>query len=162
MLTRQNGFTLLEICLALMIGLLLITLAVPSVMHAMAEQRLKRSFETFNTFVQDVRLRSLHEQHDLVMQWDEKSITVEDAVSVDQHSEESDSRQPKSFQFDAGDHYTLTRPAALKKDPASEWTFWKTGVCEPAEISFHGAAGKWLVKYDPLTGRGVFLESGTE
>ena len=162
MLSRQNGFTLLEICLALMIGLLLITLAVPSVMHAMAEQRLRRSFETFDTFVQDIRMRSIREQHDLVMRWDEKSITVA-AASADQYpADKDDAAAPETFVFDRSDHYTLARPAALKNDPMSEWTFWKSGVCEPAEISFHGTVGKWLVRYDALTGRGVFLESGVE
>jgi len=163
MLSRQNGFTLLEICLALMIGLLLITLAVPSVLHAMAEQRLRRTFEAFDTFVQDARMRSVREQHDITMRWDEKGITITVSDPTGQDSRrETDSTESNNFAFAKGEEYTLARPAALMKDPPTEWTFWKDGICEPAQISFHGAAGNWIVKYNPLTAHGEFLESGVE
>lgn len=151
MLSRQNGFTLLEICLALMIGLLLITLAVPSVARTMAEQKLKHSFESFDAFVQDARMTSIREQREVTLRWSEKDVSI---ASVGDGV--------RRFSFAKGDTYALERTAALISNAPQAWTFWKSGLCEPALISFHGRGGTWKVRYDPLTARGVFLESQEE
>jgi hypothetical protein len=63
------------------------------------------------------------------------------------------------FEFAKDEFFDLRRPAALSPGAFAEWTFWPSGVCEPAQIAFQGKAGKWLVQYDPLTTRGTFLES---
>ena len=55
--------------------------------------------------------------------------------------------------------FKLHRPAALLRPAPDVWTFWPNGTCEPAEIAFDGAAGTWLVNYDPLTARATFLKS---
>jgi len=161
---RKNGFTLLEICLALMIGLLLITLAVPSVMGVLAEQRLKRSFEVFDVFVQSAKLKSVHERRDYVMAWDEKGITLKPAGEAQGTAGRNIDEDVKAeqFTFEKGQIYALERPAALSAHPANEWIFWKSGICEPAQIVFQGNGGKWTVRYDPLTARGLFLDSETK
>ena len=49
--------------------------------------------------------------------------------------------------------YSLILPAAIDADPAPEWTFWPTGTCEPATITYKGPAGSWEVRYAPLSAR---------
>jgi prepilin-type N-terminal cleavage/methylation domain-containing protein len=115
MLPRHKGFTLLEVCLALMIGLLLITLAVPSIMGVLGEQRLKHSFEAFDRFVQDAKMKSVHERRDYVMAWDDKGITLVSAGATDDAEKKGSRNDAGSnrFVFDKGQSYSLQRTAAL-------------------------------------------------
>ena len=49
------------------------------------------------------------------------------------------------------EHYRLLRGASLATDPASVWTFWPTGNCEPVNIRYEGPAGQWEAVYNPLS-----------
>ena len=156
MSSRRSGFTLLEICLALLIGLLLILLAVPSIGGMVAEQRLKRSFEAFDALVRLAKSKSVTERRAYEMVWDEEGITL---LSPEKRDDDDPDAEAERFAFAAKESFAVERPAALMKDPPMTWTFWRSGVCEPAIISFRGEAGHWTVRYDPLTARGIFLES---
>jgi Tfp pilus assembly protein PilV len=154
--SRNAGFTLLEICLALVIGLMIIVLAVPSIAGLLAEQRLKQSFDRFDGLVSQARLRSVAEQRAYVLAWDREGIALLPAERLGQ----GESSGPAArLAFEEKAQFQLRRTAALTRNPAAEWTFWGNGTCEPAEVSFQGEAGSWLVRYDALTGRGTFLKS---
>ena len=153
-MSRRAAFTLIEICLALLIGMCLIALAVPSISGMLREQRLKRSFEAFDSFVRTAQLKSITEQRAYVMVWAEDGIELVPAERI-----ETDPAEPERFAFEEEQVFTIERPAALTKKPVAEWIFWKSGVCEPVVVSFSGPAGKWVVSYNPLTARGVFVES---
>ena len=144
-----------------MIGLFLITLAVPSILGVLGEQRLKRSYEAFDRFVQNAKMKSVRERRDYLMTWDKKGISLVSAESADDAAKKSADDDPKSnrFLFGKEESYSLERTAALTGHPAGEWVFWKTGICEPARIAFQGDAGKWTVRYDPLSVRGTFMDS---
>jgi Tfp pilus assembly protein FimT len=151
--SRHAGFTLLELCLALVIGVMIILLAVPSVAGLVAEQRLRRSFERFDRLVAAARVRSVTEQRAYILSWERAGIVAHPTgLAVSESPEER-------LVFGQDETFRLRRPAALLKNPPAEWIFWRNGTCEPAEISFQGPAGNWLVSYDPLTGRGTFLKS---
>jgi type II secretory pathway pseudopilin PulG len=154
--SRRAGFTLLEICLALAIGVMLILLAVPSISGLLAEQRLKQSFERFDQLVAVAKLKSMTEQRTYTLAWDHKGIAVR-ALGTRDSGNEDDAENRLVFEKD--ESFELIRPGALLKDAPSEWAFWRNGICEPAQISFHGQAGSWLVSYDPLTARGTFVNS---
>jgi len=153
---RHAGFTLLEICLALAIGLMIIMLSVPSIAGLLAEQRLKRSFERLNRLVSVARVRSVTEQRGCSLVWDREGITL---VSRDRTETDGSDEPEERLVFEEGESFELRRPAALIKKPPTEWVFWRNGTCEPVEIFFQGPAGNWLVRYDPLTARGTFLAS---
>jgi type II secretory pathway pseudopilin PulG len=161
MSNRHNAFTLLEICLALFIGLLLVSLVVPSVAGVVAEQRLKHSFEDFDAFVQTVKLMSVRNHRAHRMIWDDKGITIEPPESAARipGGSEKEASPVERFTFQKGEAFTVERTAALSDEPAGEWVFWANGICEPASIAFTGRDGNWTVRYDPLTVRGTFLES---
>ena len=152
-MSRRAGFTLLEICLVIMIMLLLVGLAVPSMRGLFAEQNLKQSFEQFDDFVRRTHLRAATERRAMVMIWDGEGITVQ----PDEPTENDTAGEADYFAFADGT-FALERPAALEKKPPVEWLFWRSGTCEPAIIHFEGKAGNWSVQYDPLTVHATFLE----
>ena len=151
-MSRRAGFTLLEICLVIMIVLLLLGLAVPSVNGLLAEQRMKRTFEQFDDFVRKAQSRAVKERRAMVMIWDGEGITVQ----PDEPTAEDSAGEGDYFAFNEGT-IGLERPAALEKKPPVEWLFWRSGTCEPAVLHFEGGAGSWSVQYDPLTVRATFL-----
>lgn len=152
---RHAGFTLLEICLALAIGVMIILLSVPSISGLLAEQRLKKSFERLDTLVSAARVRSASEQRAYALVWDREGITLVGRERAAVGGEDTGER----LIFEDKESFQLKRTAALMKNPPDEWVFWSNGVCEPVEISYQGTNGNWLVKYDPLTARGTFLQS---
>jgi type II secretory pathway pseudopilin PulG len=156
MSSRHAGFTLLEICLALAIGVMIIVLAVPSIAGVIAEQRLKQSFERFDRLVSAAKLRSVTGQRAHVLVWDREGVSL--LVSDDAAEEPADTTEER-MTFEKEESLTIRRPAALMKDAPGEWVFWRNGTCEPAVISYQGPAGSWVVNYDALTGRGTFVSS---
>ena len=157
-MSRRHGFTLLEIMLAIMIALLLLTLAVPGIASLFREQDLKKTFDSFDDFVRTAHSRSVTEHRGFRLIFDEQGVTLEPT-----EPRESDFDQELDrFQFDEGHVYTIERPSALMKDPPAEWPFWESGLCEEAIINYAGPAGTWKVRYDPLTGRGTFEDSAVK
>jgi hypothetical protein len=166
-MTRRAGFTLLEICLVLFIGLLLISIAVPGIAAVLREQKLKRSFDEFDTFVHKARQRSVEERRAYALVWDDKGVALVpiessplDSIAAEESEEEAPEEVPEErYNFGEGNSITLERPFALMKDPPAEWVFWRSGLCEQVVVSYTGEAGSWTVRYDPLTVRGTFIDS---
>ena len=44
----------------------------------------------------------------------------------------------------------LVRTAARDAKPLMEWSFWKEGVREPAEILYTGPGGSWALRFGAL------------
>ena len=56
-----------------------------------------------------------------------------------------------------GERYILVRDASLNGgNPASVWTFWPTGNCEPVVVRYEGPSGHWEAVYNPLSARATF------
>ncbi len=149
-MSRPQGFTLLEIMLAIVIGLLLMGVAVPSVIGLMREQRLKETYEQFDDFARAAQTEAVKKGKTMVMIWDEASISL---VPLDPEARD-EGAEPRSFPFPDGATMTLSRPAALVKKPVPEWPFWRTGACEPAIVNLEGPGGTWTAEYNGLTARG--------
>ena len=152
---RARGFTLIEICLAVAIGLLVVTLMVPSVAGLFAEQKLNSSFEEFDRFVRGAQMRSVAERRDYLMVFEEDAILLEPIEEID---EEDVALGPEQFPLPEDGDIVLERPLALQKDPPMEWPFWKSGTCEAVIVSYRGPAGSWRARFDPLTARATILE----
>lgn len=153
---RQAGFTLLEICLALAIGVMIIALSVPSIAGLLAEKRLKQSFERLDRLASVARVRSVTEQRAYGLLWDRKGISL---MPMEREAASEREKPVERLEFEEKESFQLRRTAALLKDPPSEWIFWRNGTCEPVQIAYKGSGGSWLVNYDPLTARGTFLKS---
>jgi len=153
---RHAAFTLLEICLTLLIGMVLVLLAVPSVAGLFAEQRLHESYARFEQLADTARWRSIKEQQPYRLVWDKHRIILQAATHGAGEGGEVDSltlADDESFQ--------LARTAALINPAPDEWTFWPDGACEPVVVSYHGRSGRWEVRFDAFHRRGTFQQSET-
>lgn len=151
MLRCRRGFTLLEICLAIMVGLFLVTMAVPSVSGLLEERRAMQSFEALDALVQEAHARSLTERRAFLLAWETERIVLRPEQPAGKDEKRGLGEIPTSRE----NGYTVEFPAALVKNPAPVWTFWPSGTCEPAIVRYQGEHGAWLARYDPLTVRGT-------
>ena len=63
----------------------------------------------------------------------------------------------QKWKIQKGETLELHLPAALTEKgitPDAIWTFWPTGICEPAEVRYKGGAGAWSAVYNPFTVQG--------
>lgn len=147
--TAARGFTLLEICLAVMIALMLIGIAVPSLRGLFDDRALRASFDTVDDLAREAQERSVTERRAYVIEW------VKDQIIL-RPDEPTKADEFKQVPIGAGESFDVSFPAALVKDPKPIWSFWPSGTCEPAAIVHRGGAGNWSAKYDPLNVRADF------
>lgn len=145
-LTR--AFTLLEICLALFIAMLIIGVALPSLSGLQYFQGAETSFRAFDDLAQHARRLSQQEREPHVLVWEKERIILrrDDPSALDD--------EPlAALDYDEKTIPQLELTAALSAKPAPIWTFWPGGTCEPATIT-HPAErrkGGWQAIYHPLT-----------
>src|SRR5437763_16114039 len=77
---RQRGFTLVEIVIAVFILLLLLTLAVPSLSGVLADKRLHRSLDRFNSLVRQAHERSLAQHRAYLIVWGDHDVSLRPAL----------------------------------------------------------------------------------
>lgn len=154
----RGGFTLLEICLAVLMALLIFTISIPSVRGLLADARLHKSFETFDGLAQDARLRSVRDRRPYLLIWNDKGIELQPAepTTADEKTD------IPVIEPERGETYDIELTSALMEKPAKEWMFWPTGTCEPATITYQSRAGQWVAKYDPLTAQGELESNATQ
>jgi len=146
---RPVGFTLIELAVAIVILLVLMTLAVPSISGVMADRRLRRSLDQLNAVVREAQERSVTERRSylIILQNGKLSLRAEGL-------NKGESREPElKWKLDRGAALKIKFPAALVEDPPAEWVFWPSGNCEPAVVSYRGNDGTWTATYSALTGR---------
>jgi type II secretory pathway component PulJ len=151
---RRDGFTLLELCLAIFIALLLISLVVPSLAGMRAEQKLTATFESFDKLVRTAQMRSVQERRPYHFIW-EKGAVVLRPIHLRADEEPADIER---YELSKERELVIERPAALKKNPPGEWPFWESGTCEPVRITYVGPEGKWVAEYDALTTQGRLVK----
>jgi prepilin-type N-terminal cleavage/methylation domain-containing protein len=145
----SRGFTLIEIMIAVFILMMLLLLAVPSLNGVLADKRLRRSLDRFNSLVHQAQERSVVEHRAYLIVWGDKSV----AVRPESLAKGEEVRPTTDFPLPHGDVLKLVLPAALTKNPPGEWIFWPSGTCEPAVVQFSGRDGTWTVSYSALTAR---------
>jgi len=70
------AFTLLEVCLAIFIGALIVLAAVPSLSGVLEEQRAKKVFNQFNDLVREARTHAVTERRPYALVWDKTGVFV--------------------------------------------------------------------------------------
>jgi len=149
---HHAAFTLLEICIAILIAVLIILAAVPSISGVLADQRAKKLFNQFDDLVKQASLHAVTERRPYVLAWDDSGVLLRPLAPA------GPAEAQGAGYIDFGDKQApdLLLPAALDKDPPRIWTFWPTGTCEPATIICHLSDAPWTATYDPLTEQAVF------
>lgn len=145
------GFTLLEVILALLIAVTVMAVSIPSVTSALNGSKTQKSFEAFDSMVREAHERSVVEQRNYVIVWGRERI-IRMRPETAEIRGESEGVQRREISRD--EKLTLHLPAALMpkgKEPDAIWTFWASGVCEPARVEYKGRDGSWSAVYDPFT-----------
>ena len=143
----RSGFTLIELCLAIAIALVMLMIAVPSVSTFLKNEQSNKPFETFDQMVKKAQNLSLTERRTYVIDLDEKEIVLKPQAPEN----ESESSGIDRIAVSDDENYTFELPAALQKKHTTEWTFWPSGTREPATIYYKGPSGSWMAIYHPLT-----------
>lgn len=150
---RRAAFTLLEICFAIAIALLILLMAVPSIRGVMAERKLNQTYRAFDDLVAKAQTLSVTQRRTYALVWGKDEIAL---VALDK-TDDTAPVEPEHYPVAEGEEYILERPAALAKDPPGFWTFWRSGACEPAVVTYNGPLGSWSVRYDALCARRTML-----
>jgi type II secretory pathway pseudopilin PulG len=146
---RRWGFTLLELAIAVVLLVLLMMLAVPSMSGLMADRRLRKSLDSFNAIVREAQERSMAEARPYLIVWGDGKIGLRPEGLLRSESPEPEMK----IKIGKNESFRISFPAALIDDAPAEWIFWPSGNCEPATVSYQGHDGKWIASYSALTAR---------
>ena len=146
---REAGFTLVELAISIVILLVIMMLAVPSMSGVLADRRLRRSLDEFNAMVRQAQERSIAEHRPYLLVWGDGKVGLQPAGSFGGENQAS----ARSRKLAKNESFKVTFPAALLKKPPAEWIFWPSGNCEPAVVTYQGKDGSWTANYSALTAR---------
>ncbi len=152
---RRNGFTLLEILLAVTLIAVMLSLAVPSLGGLFRAQKLHKTFDSFDEFVREARMRGITERRDTLLVWEADG-------SIEAVAQEGAETGTAPERFTPAGKLTLERIQPLVKQPPGAWMIWRGGTCEPVIVHYKGAEGMWTARYDALTGRGSLIEESSK
>jgi prepilin-type N-terminal cleavage/methylation domain-containing protein len=156
----HRAFTLIELMLAVAIALVIFGVAIPSMMGLSAEKRLRATFERFDELARSAQLRAISQQRSWTLVWQPGVITLQpDEPSSEERLGGGDGLV-ESLSYGENESYTIERPASLlpARDTPPEWTFWRSGTCEPVIVGYSGPDGDWTAQYNPLTGHGELID----
>jgi len=182
MIHRRSGFTLIEVMLAVAIAVVLIFMAMPSFKGLSAEKKLTASFERFDNLARKAQKNAVQQQRSWTMVWEaqgkQSTITLRaDDTATQQEAlpdgsgntttevpppvpDSNQDNQPETLEVGADESFTIERPVALipAEQAPMQWTFWRSGTCEPVIVHYSGPAGTWVAQYHPLTGHGEIMQ----
>jgi prepilin-type N-terminal cleavage/methylation domain-containing protein len=154
---RPEGFTLIEMVIAIAILILVLLLAVPSLNGVLADKRLHRSLDEMNSFVAQAQERSITDRRSYLIVWLDGQIILRPEGLL----KGEDPTPVATLKVRKGESFKLSFPAAIDEKPPAEWIFWPSGNCEPAVVTFRGRDGGWTAKYSALTARAELVKYAT-
>jgi prepilin-type N-terminal cleavage/methylation domain-containing protein len=147
----QSGFTLLEVSLSVLIAVLILAVAIPSLTGVMGGSRAEKSFQAFDQVAREARRRAQSEGRNYVILWGRDRRVL---MRPEEPANRGESEGLLQWRIAPKEKLELHLPAALQgkgATPDAIWTFWANGICEPAEVRYEGAEGKWSATYHPFT-----------
>jgi hypothetical protein len=125
-----------------------------------AERRLQETFEKFDELARQAQLKAVSEQRSWTLIWQPRLITLQPDEPTPEERQSGGAGVRVDFPFTENESYLLTRPTSLlpPNQTPGEWTFWRSGTCEPVLVMYTGPDGTWTARYDPLTGHGEIIE----
>ena len=146
-----SGFTLIEVSLAILIALLIMAVAIPSITAALKGSEAQNKFTAFDAMAQEAHARSLSEQRNYVIVWGRDHAVL---MRPETPANRAEAEGFQQWNIEKDETLALHLPAALTAEgqtPDAIWTFWANGVCEPARVAYKGASGAWTATYNPFT-----------
>jgi prepilin-type N-terminal cleavage/methylation domain-containing protein len=150
----RRGFTLIEMCVAIGIALMLMAVALPSVTGQMGRERLQQAFDRLNALVAQAQQHSVNEGRAYVLVWTDDGTALR-LYPAAWNDKERRAGSTAALIPAANEHYWLDRDASLTRLPAPSWIFWPSGNCEPVSVRFDGPNGTWTADFSPLSARGT-------
>jgi hypothetical protein len=156
---REEGFTLLEISLVVVIGFMMLSLATPTIRGLFAEQRLRDRRHQFEEFVHRAGALAKSTRGEVRLIWEKEGVRMAtEAVPAEggllplgeAAAEGELAAGGEFFALDKEEGLALVRIAARDRDPLAEWSFWPAGVREPVEVYYSGASGRWALRFNAL------------
>src|SRR2546430_4494434 len=135
---RTTGFTLVELTVAVMILMLLMMLAVPSMEGVLADRRLRRSLDEFNKIVREAQERSIAERRPYLIVWYDGKV----GLRSEGLARGEDPEPAVQLKLARKESLKGSFPAALGGKTPAEWVFLPSGDCEPAAGKKLGKKGK--------------------
>lgn len=127
--TQESGFTLLEVCIAMTIGMLILGVAVLGVTGVQDEQKLRESAAIIESTARNSLLQAISEHRPVQLSFG-SGLGGGGNIEVKRYGENK----------------------YRKPDADEAWEFSPTGVCEPVEIRITSTTGTIEMGFDPLTG----------
>jgi len=141
--SSKEGFTLLEVCVALAVATLVLGVAVLGLGGVAGEQALKQASHLVEAFVQDARSTAIREGRECVMVLTNEGIRTEGPAPL----EVSFARFGLTLDLRRSGEVEFRSP---KK--GETWSVRPRGVCEPLELRLRGERGYTEILFEPLTG----------
>lgn len=155
---KRTGFTMIEMCISILVLVLIIAIAVPSLRGVLAERRLRGTFDAFDQVVAQTQRQSVREHIPYLLRFRPTENALYIIEARDQGTKTKHKPRTTKVALPKRGQYQIFFPNSFIKNPPLEWMFWPTGNCEPTVVQFQGAAGKWMAYYNPLTATAL-LES---
>lgn len=155
-----SAFTLLELMLAVVIAVIIMSVAVPSMRGLREERMLRESYSKIETLVYKAQSNAITQQRTWVLVWEKGQILLQPDSPTPEERQSGGAEGGETLTIAEDEKITLVRPAALlpAKEVLGEWPFWRSGTCEPVTVSYEGPAGSWTAQFNPLTGKGELTE----
>jgi type II secretion system protein H len=146
---REEGFTLVELAIAILIMIIIMMLAVPSMNGVLADRRLRRSLDSFNSMVRQAQERSITERRPYLLIWRDGKV----GLRAEGLAKDESNAPIVLWKLEKYESFKVAFPAAILEETPAEWIFWPSGNCEPAVVTYHGKDGTWTATYSALTAR---------
>jgi prepilin-type N-terminal cleavage/methylation domain-containing protein len=162
--TPRRGFTLLEMCIVLLILGILMGVIAPGMQSALAESGVRSDARQLSLMVKTAMLQSIEEHQVYVLNLNEKSLSLGPlAPTTGNDGKPSDPDQPLQQAQDSTQTWTLdAKNKLLLPDPdgrghwqpiqSAQWVFRPGELCPATQICFTRGEARLEVTFNALTG----------
>ena len=157
---KTSAFTLLELMLAVLIALIVMGIAIPSMRGLNAEKRLRESYEKVEALAYKAQTNAITQQRTWVLVWEKGQILLQPDAPTAEEKQAGTAEGEETMAIGEDETLTMQRPASLlpPKETPGEWPFWRSGTCEPVTVAYDGPEGTWTAIFHPLTAKGEITE----
>jgi len=145
----EQGFTLLEMGMALFIILLMAGIAMPMTSGLLAEERLRQHARELQIYARTARRLAITENRPYEIVFAEHSFLLQPYLTAEDHQAEVVS----SHEISKDSSYLLERwgDQQFSKPADQAWIFQPNGICEPIRVHFQSGKGWIEFIFNPLT-----------
>jgi prepilin-type N-terminal cleavage/methylation domain-containing protein len=153
LLRQKSGFTLLELCIVILIIVVMVGATAPVISGFSTEQQLRDPIRQLQLYSKTARRLAVHEGRDYEIQFNQKDFSIIASLPPKEDGTKRKSFS-KTYQIKRGNEFFIQRWMSPKwrKPEKDRWVFVPSGLCEPLKVRV--TRGKaWLeCSFHPLTG----------